>query len=47
MFNKYTSLIKISKEKNSNKCFLYLGTFYEDETDENKIKYETFLKISS
>ena len=44
MFNKYTSLIKISKEKNSNKCFLYLGTFYEDETDENKIKYETFLK---
>ena len=44
IFNKYTSLIKISKEKNSNKCFVSLGIFYEDENDKNKIKYETFLK---
>ena len=44
IFNKYTSLIKIIKEKNSSKCFVTFGTFYEDETDENKIKYETFLK---
>ena len=43
IFNKYTSLIKISKEKN-NKCFVSLGIFYEDENDKNKIKYETFLK---
>ena len=44
IFNKYTSLIKLIKEKNSNKCFVTFGTFYEDETDENRIKYETFLK---
>ena len=44
IFNKYTSLIKINKEKNSSKCFVSFGTFYEDETDKNKIKYETFLK---
>ena len=44
MFNKYTSLIKINKERNSSKCFITFGTFYEDETDENMIKYETFLK---
>ena len=44
IFNKYTSLIKIIKEKNSSKCFVSFGTFYEDENDENKIKYETFLK---
>ena len=44
IFNKYTSLIKINKEKNTSKCFISFGTFYEDETDKNKIKYETFLK---
>ena len=44
IFNKYTSLIKIIKEKNSSKCFVTFGTFYEDEKDGNKIKYETFLK---
>ena len=44
IFNKYTSLIKINKEKNTSKCFVSFGTFYEDETDKNKIKYETFLK---
>ena len=44
IFNKYTSLIKIIKEKNSSKCFITLGIFYEDESDGNKIKYETFLK---
>ena len=44
IFNKYTSLIKIIKEKNSCKCFITFGIFYEDESDGNKIKYETFLK---
>lgn len=44
MFNKYSSLIKIIKEKNCNKCFISFGTFYEDERDDNKIKYGTFLK---
>ena len=44
IFNKYTSLIKINKEKNSSKCFISFGTFFEDETDKNKIKYDTFLK---
>jgi hypothetical protein len=44
IFNKYTSLIKLIKEKNSNKCFVTFGTFYEDEADDNKIKYVTFLK---
>ena len=27
IFNKYTSLIKIIKEKNSSKCFITFGTF--------------------
>ena len=44
IFNKYTSLIKIIKEKNSSKCFASFGIFYEDESDGNKVKYETFLK---
>ena len=44
IYNKYTSLIKIIKEKNSNKCFITFGTFYEDLEDNFKIKYETFLK---
>ena len=44
IYNKYTSLIKIIKEKNSNKCFVTFGTFYEDLEDPGKIKYETFLK---
>ena len=44
IFNKYTSLIKIIKEKNSSKCFVTFGTFYEDENDGNEIKHETFLK---
>ena len=30
IFNKYTSLIKITKESNSNKCYISFGTFYED-----------------
>ena len=44
IYNKYTSLIKIIKEKNSSKCFITFGTFYEDLESKGKIKYETFLK---
>lgn len=42
-FNKYTSLIKIIKEKLSNKCFITFGTFYEDQNTK-KLIYKTFLK---
>ena len=30
IFNKYTTLIRISKEANCNKCYISFGTFYED-----------------
>lgn len=43
IFNKYTSLIKISKEAKSNRCFAELGTFYENKVN-GKIYYKNFLK---
>ena len=43
IFNKYTSLIKISKEVNSNKCYIHFSTFYEDKNNE-KIYLKTFYK---
>lgn len=42
-FNKYSSVIKITKERNSNKCFVIFGTFCED-INENKLYYKSFLK---
>lgn len=43
VFNKYSTLIKVIKEKNSNRCFIIFGTFYEnDET--GRVIYKTFLK---
>ena len=44
VFNKYSSLIKIIKERYSNKCFVTFGTFCENSKDPNQISYKTFLK---
>ena len=43
VFNKYSSLIKVIKDKCS-KCFLTFGTFYENGNQENQIEYKTFNK---
>ena len=43
-FNKYSSVIKIKKERNSNKCFVIFGTFYQEINDNNKLYYKSFLK---
>lgn len=42
-FNKYCSVIKIRKERNSNKCFVIFGTFYQEENN-HKLYYKSFLK---
>ena len=44
IFNKYSSLIKIIKEKYSNKCFITFGTFCESSKNPNQVLYKTFLK---
>ena len=44
IFNKYTSLIKIIKESNSNRCFVTFGTFYNEINDNNSLHYKSFLK---
>lgn len=44
VFNKYSSLIKIIKERYSNKCFITFGTFCENPKNPNHISYKTFLK---
>ena len=44
IFNKYSSLIKISKERYSSKCFVSFGTFCENDNDPNHFSYKTFLK---
>jgi hypothetical protein len=43
IFNKYSSVIKITKEKNSNKCFVIFGTFCQDQAS-SKLYYKSFLK---
>lgn len=43
IFNKYTSVIKITKERNSNRCFAIFGTFCQEQTN-NKLYYKSFLK---
>ena len=43
MFNKYSTVIKIFKNKNSNKAFVSFGTFYKNKKSGN-IHYKTFLK---
>ena len=42
-FNKYSSVIKIMKNKGSNKCFVSFGTFYQDD-DSHNLYYKSFLK---
>ena len=44
IFNKYSSLIKIIKEKYTNRCFVTFGTFCESSKDPYQISYKTFLK---
>ena len=43
-FNKYSSVIKIIKVRNSNKCFVIFGTFYQEIYENNKLYYKSFLK---
>ena len=43
MFNKYSTVIKIFKNKNSNSAFVSFGTFYKNKKSGN-IHYKTFLK---
>ena len=47
VFNKYSPLIKIIKEKSINRCFVTFGNFYEISKDPNQISYKTFLKRQS
>ena len=43
MFNKYSTVIKIFKNKNSNKSFVSFGTFYKNKKSGN-LHYKTFLQ---
>ena len=43
MFSKYSTVIKIFKNKNSNKAFVSFGTFYKNKKNGNLI-YKTFLQ---
>ena len=44
IFNKYTSLIKIIKEKVSNRCYITFGTYYNDPLQNNKLCHKFFVK---
>ena len=43
-FNKYSSLIKIIRDMNMNRCFISFGAFYHEINEENKLYYKSFLK---
>lgn len=43
-FNKYSSLIRIIKDNNMNRCYISFGTFYNEANDNNKLYYKSFLK---
>ena len=43
VFDKYSSVMKITKENTSTRCFVHFGTFYEDKNS-GEIKYKTFFK---
>ena len=43
MFNKYSTVIKIFKNRNSNKAFVSFGTFYKNKKSGN-LHYKTFLQ---
>ena len=44
IFNKYSSLIKIIKDKNSTRSFITFGTFCESSRNPNHFSYKIFLK---
>jgi len=44
IFNKYSSVIKVFKDTNLNRCFISFGTFYYDTKENNKLYYKSFLK---
>ena len=44
MFNKYTSLIKISKDMKNKTCFITFGTYYNDKSKNNKLCHKFFLQ---
>ena len=43
-FNKYSSLIKIIRDMNMNRCFVSFGAFYHEINEDNKLYYKSFLK---
>ena len=43
-FNKYSSLIKIIRDMNMNRCFISFGAFYHEINEDNKLYYKSFLK---
>ena len=43
-FNKYSSLIKIIKDPNMDRCYITFGTFYQEINENNKLYYKSFLK---
>ena len=44
IFNKYTSVIKIIKKRDSNKSFISFGTFCENMKHSKQVSYKSFLK---
>ena len=44
MFNKYTSLIKISKDMKNHTCIITFGTYYNDQSKNNKLCHKFFLQ---
>ena len=44
IFNKYTSVIKIIKKRDSNKSFITFGTFCENMKHSKQVSYKSFLK---
>jgi len=44
MFNKYTSLIKISKDVKNRTCIITFGTYYNDKLKNNKLCHKFFLQ---
>ena len=43
-FNKYSSLIKIIRDINMNRCYVSFGAFYHEINENNKLYYKSFLK---
>ena len=44
IFNKYSSLIKITKDNKSDSCFLTFSKYYNDVKENNRLRHKDFLK---